>query len=111
VPIIPARDIKASAEHYRDTLGFEIVHTEREYGIVRRGPCELHLWGPSGIPPARSNTMLRIEVDGLDDLYDDCQRQGTVHPNAPLHDEPWGTRELAIVDLDGNLITFFTRDE
>lgn len=111
VPIIPARDISASAEYYRDTLGFEIVHTEAEYGIVRRGPSELHLWGPSGIPPTRSNTMLRVEVDGLDDLHADCQRRDIVHPNAPLHREAWGTREFAIQDLDGNLITFFAPDE
>lgn len=111
IPIIPARQIRASAEYYRDVLGFDVVHTEAEYGIVRRGPAELHLWGPSGIAPKRSNTMLRVEVEGLDDLYADCQRRNIVHPNAPLHTEDWGTREFAILDLDGNLITFFAYDE
>ncbi len=111
VPIIPARNIRASAEHYRDLLGFEIVHIEPEYGILRRGPSELHLWGPSGIAPERSNTMLRVEVDGIDDLYAECQRLNIVHPNAPLHREAWGTREFAIRDLDGNLITFFSHEE
>jgi hypothetical protein len=37
VPIIPARDIGQSAAWYRDRLGFEIFHTEPEYGIVGRG--------------------------------------------------------------------------
>lgn len=51
--------------------------------------------------------MLRVEVDDLDHLYVDYQRRGLVHPNAPLQDQPWGTREFAIRDLDGNLLTFF----
>jgi catechol 2,3-dioxygenase-like lactoylglutathione lyase family enzyme len=30
-----------------------------------------------------------------------------VHPNATLEDKPWGTREFAVLDPDGNLITFY----
>lgn len=52
--------------------------------------------------------MLRVEVDDLDHLYTECHRRDLVHPNAPLQDQPWGTREFAIRDLDGNLLTFFT---
>ncbi len=107
VPIVPARDIEASAAFYRDELGFEVVHTEAEYGIVRRGDVELHLWGPSGIDPRRSDTMLRVEVEDIDALHADLAPRGLVHPNAELHDTTWGTREFAIRDVDGHLITFF----
>ena len=31
---------------------------------------------------------------------------GIVHPNGALADKPWGTREFAILDPDGNLLTF-----
>jgi hypothetical protein len=37
VPIIPARDVEESAGWYRDQLGYELFHTERDYGIVGRG--------------------------------------------------------------------------
>jgi catechol 2,3-dioxygenase-like lactoylglutathione lyase family enzyme len=107
VPIIPARNIQASADFYRDQLGFEARFTESDYGIVERDTVEIHFWGPSRIEPADSDTMLRVEVDDLDVLYRDCQRRELVHPNAPLEDKPWGTREFAIRDLDGHLITFF----
>jgi hypothetical protein len=30
-----------------------------------------------------------------------------VHPNALLREQPWGFREFAVVDHDGNLVTFF----
>lgn len=107
VPIIPAREIAASASWYRDRLGFEIFHVEREYGIVGRGETWIHFWGPSGIAPADSMTMLRIGVRGIDELYEHCQAETIVHPNGALAEQPWGMREFAVVDHDGNLVTVF----
>ncbi len=36
-----------------------------------------------------------------------CSGEGIVHPNAPLELEPWGSRQLAVTDGNGNLLTFF----
>jgi hypothetical protein len=69
VPIIPARDVELLAGWYRDELGYEVFHVEPEYGIVGRGESWIHFWGPSGIAPEASNTMIRIGVSGIDDLY------------------------------------------
>jgi uncharacterized glyoxalase superfamily protein PhnB len=107
VPIIPAREIEAAAAWYRDELGYDVVHTEREYGIVENGGSWIHLWGPSGIAPENSNTMIRVRVQGIDDLYARCEARGIVHPNALLETKPWKSREFAVTDRDGNLVTFF----
>ena len=107
VPIIPARDLDASTAWYAEELGYVVHHVEPEYGIVGRGDSWIHFWGPSGIAPEASTTMLRVGVDGIDTLYGDCQRRGIVHPNGPLERKPWGTREFAVRDRDGNLVTFF----
>ena len=109
VPIIPARDTRESAAWYRDNLGFDVVHVERDYGIVERDAVGVHFWGPSGVEPADSNTMFRIRVEGIDELYAQCGNRGIVHPNAPLEAKPWGAREFAVLDGDGNLLTFFER--
>jgi uncharacterized glyoxalase superfamily protein PhnB len=109
VPIVPARDIEEAAAWYRDELGFGVFHVEPEYGIVGRGESWIHFWGPSGIAPEDSNTMIRLGVRGIDDLYAHCQGRGIVHPNAPLQEQPWGMREFAVRDRDGNLVTFFER--
>ncbi|MEO5634706.1 VOC family protein [Gaiella sp.] len=111
VPIIPARDIEASTAWYRDKLGFEIFHTEDEYGIVGRGESWVHFWGPSEIEPKDSMTMIRIGVRGIDELHSHCSDLGIVHPNAPLEPKPWGFREFAVSDADGNLVTFFEAHE
>jgi catechol 2,3-dioxygenase-like lactoylglutathione lyase family enzyme len=109
VPVIPARDVAATADWYSDVLGYSVVHAEPEYGIVERGGSGIHFWGPSGIEPRDSNTMLRVRVEGIDALYADCEQRGVVHPNAALEAKPWGAREFAVVDCDGNLVTFFER--
>jgi hypothetical protein len=107
VPIIPARDVEVSAAWYRAELGFDVFHTEPEYGIVGRGESWIHFWGPSGIAPEDSNTMIRLGVRGIDDLYAHCRERALVHPNAPLVEQPWGFREFSVTDYDGNLVTFF----
>jgi len=107
VPIIPAREVEAAAAWYRDELGFEVVHTEREYGIVARDDVQVHFWGPSGIAPEHSMTMYRIGVREIESLFEQCSARGIVHPNAPLEAKPWGMREFAVSDADGNLLTFF----
>ena len=109
VPIIPARNLAATTAWYRDSLGFSVRHVEDEYGIVERDGVEVHFWGPSGIEPHNSMTMYRLGVDGINALYDLCERAGLVHPNAPLEAKHWGTREFALGDCDGNLVTFFER--
>jgi catechol 2,3-dioxygenase-like lactoylglutathione lyase family enzyme len=107
VPIIPARDVEVSAAWYRDQLGFEVFHVEEQYGIVGRGESWIHFWGPSGIAPEESNTSLRLGVQGIDELYEHCRERNIVHPNCPLEEQPWGFLEFAVVDHDGNLVTFF----
>jgi catechol 2,3-dioxygenase-like lactoylglutathione lyase family enzyme len=109
VPIIPARDTASATAWYGDNLGFDVVHLEPEYAIVERDDVGVHFWGPSGIAPEDSNTMFRIRVEGIDELYEHCRTKGIVHPNAPLEEKPWGAREFAVIDGDGNLLTFFER--
>lgn len=109
VPIIPARDLEATARWYSDHLGFVVVHVEAEYAIVERDGVEVHFWGPSGVEPHESMMMYRIGVRGIETLYGACGQAGIVHPNAPLERKHWGTDEFAVGDCDGNLLTFFER--
>ena len=105
-PVLPSLDIERTVTFYCDTLGFERVHAAaREYGIVELGPVELHFWftEDAALPKASG---CRIQVTGIDALYSRCHAAGIVHPNGALADKPWGTREFAILDPDGNLLTF-----
>jgi len=50
-----------------------------------------------------------VYVAGIDDLFNELQSEGVIHPNAPLETKPWGSREFGILDPDGNLVTFAER--
>lgn len=108
-PVLASLDILQTVDFYVQRLGATAVHADQGvYGIVALGGVHIHFWACSDRRIAEA-TGCRIAVGGVDALFARCTRQGIVHPNAPLHDTPWGTREFAVLDGDGNLITFNER--
>lgn len=117
--------MERSTAFYRDKLGFALAHRDGGFAILRRDAVELHLWRAadegwrtrSGSSPVVSGAesfiagtaSCRMSVEGIDALHAGLQPLGILHPNAPLRDSPWGTREFAVVDPDNNLIAFFER--
>lgn len=84
----------------------------KEAGHLRRDAVELHVWVADGSAPGAERHLAgsascRIEVTGVDGLYQHCQQLGVVHPNAPLQDQWWGTREFGVLDPDNNLISLY----
>jgi hypothetical protein len=92
-----------------------IRHQEDEFAILTRDQFELHLWSankpnvPGAEPFIAGTASCRVQVSQIDELNAELEPHGIVHPNAPIGDKPWGTREFAILDPDNNLITFFER--
>jgi catechol 2,3-dioxygenase-like lactoylglutathione lyase family enzyme len=115
VPALPVSDQERAVAFLERALGFtELRHEGEGLGILRRDDVELHLWVPDGSAPGAERHLAgtascRIEVTGVDDLHAHCDALGVVHPNAPLRDEPWGTREFAVLDPDHNLIALYER--
>ena len=124
IPALPVADIARSVEFYEGQLGFVVIHREGGFAVLRSGQVDLHLWQAgdeswrereyvqepivSGAESFLAGTAsCRIEVDEVDELHAMVQPLGILHPNAPLRDEWYGTREFSIVDPDNNLLTFF----
>jgi catechol 2,3-dioxygenase-like lactoylglutathione lyase family enzyme len=123
VPVLPVADIANASAFYRKKLGFTIDHAGEGYAVLQRDGIEVHLWAATdrrwqaraGNPPIVSGaeTFLagtascRVRVTGIAALYAACRGADIGHPNGPLADKPYGLREFAVLDLDGNLITFF----
>ena len=106
-PVLASLDIKRSVEFFCSKLGFTKIHEEQgTYGIVASGPVSIHFWACADRKIAEA-TGCRIGVQGIEQLYAQCVDSGIVHPNAPLAKAPWGNQEFAILDPDGNLVTFY----
>ena len=126
IPALPVRDAAGAVEFYRGRLGFEVLHHDGGFAVLRRDEAVLHLWQAgdeswrerdpldrpvqSGAESFIAGTAsCRIRVDGVDDLFGEMRSSGVLHPVSKdgVSDTDFGTREFATLDADGNLLTFF----
>ncbi len=109
IPTLPCRSVSAVTEFYR-RLGFEGGAHEfnSEYAIFRRGAIELHFFTHRELVPAESSAGCYIRVLDVESIYNACSLDGLPSSGIPrmerLENKPWGLREFAIVDPDGNLL-------
>jgi DNA-binding transcriptional MerR regulator len=106
MPILASTNLDETAGFYQERLGFKTVFQSADYAIVARDDVAVHFWlcDDEEIPKV---TACRVEVQGVSELYREYESANVIHPNGPLQDKPWGTREFAVLDGHGNLITFF----
>jgi catechol 2,3-dioxygenase-like lactoylglutathione lyase family enzyme len=126
IPALPVRDAARAVDFYRDRLGFEALHHDGGFAVLRRDDAVLHLWEASDESwreresleqPVTSGAesfiagtaSCRIVADDVDELYEEYRKQDVLHPVSKdgADDTDFGTREFATLDLDGNLLTFF----
>jgi catechol 2,3-dioxygenase-like lactoylglutathione lyase family enzyme len=127
IPALPVRDAAAAVAFYRDRLGFEVLHHDGGFAVLRRDEAVVHLWESddetwrerddlrekpvcTGAESFIAGTAsCRIMVEGVDDLYAELRAAGVLHPVSRdgVEDTDFGTREFSTLDLDGNLVTFF----
>ncbi len=101
-PSFVVADPVATAEYYRDVLGFEILGYFAEppvFAMVARGGVEIH-FGKADAEPQRSNLELRkissdayVWVDDVDTLFEELTASGADIIEGPT---------LRIYDLRGN---------
>lgn len=106
IPVLASLDIDHAVRFYKEKLGFDRVGWKDEnYAVIGRDEVVLHFWKcDDKIFP--ENTSCYIDVEAIDGLYAEMQASGVVHPNGPIKDQPWGMREFAVLDIDGNMIKF-----
>jgi catechol 2,3-dioxygenase-like lactoylglutathione lyase family enzyme len=130
IPAMPVREAAAAVDFYRDKLGFETLHHDGGFAVMGRDEAVVHLWEAgdetwrerdSVERPVRSGAesfiagtaSFRVNVDSaeaVDRLYEELKRADVLHPVSKdgVDDTDFGTHEFAALDLDGNLIGFFT---
>lgn len=119
-PVLGVRQVRQSAEYYRDVLGFSLdpvdgvfQPTEDEpggvYAIVKRGGVAVHFQIRRGdLAEWKRQPLERdvyVYVDDLDALYADLQRRGARIIQPPRL-APYGLREIVVEDLNGYRLSF-----
>ena len=109
IPILPSNSIDATAAFYR-RLGFEggAHQHDSRYAILRRGGIELHFFEHRTLIPAESYAGCYIRVTDVESIYHAFSSSGLAGSGIPrvdkLENKPWGLREFAVVDPNGNLL-------
>lgn len=104
-PVLASLDIHKTEQFYQRKLGFETSMNYGNYLTMKRGALMLHFQACDD-PYIAQNTSCYIYVQGIDELYAECQAAGVLHPNTSLTDQHYGLREFSILDGDGNLLKF-----
>jgi catechol 2,3-dioxygenase-like lactoylglutathione lyase family enzyme len=109
IPTLPSRAIPETVAFYH-ALGFEGGAHEfnSNYAILRRATVELHFFSHPDLVPAESSAGCYIRVGDVEGMYRACASARLPSVGIPrmdaLADKPWGMREFAVVDPDGNLL-------
>lgn len=116
-PVLRVADVGASAEFYRERLGFdcpeEAIYSGPEgpiYAIARRAGCQVHLGrmrSGQHIEPGRPPNALGayVYVDDVEMLHVELAGRGAP-VSGPPHTAAYGLREISVTDPDGYVITF-----
>jgi len=108
-PVLPVRDVTRSLEHYR-RLGFTVQPYDPAgpdgpfYGFVSSGGVELHLTRTPDLDPKANTSACYIHVEDADALHGAWTASNVEGRFTQPADTPYGLREFAHVDPDGNLI-------
>ena len=104
-PVLRVNDLEASLNYYVGVLGFKMNWRDdggNSFASVSRGNCHLFLSvGDQGNP----GSWMWIGVSDVDALHGELLAKGASVRHPPAN-YPWGSRELHVEDLDGNVLRF-----
>jgi len=114
-PILGVKDVTATAEFYRDKLGFEIgflYGTPPTYAGVRLGEwtmsgATIHLASADPVPSPQGLALYLNVGPGIKVLHAAYKARG-VEVLGEVMRQPWGAREFAIRDCNGYVLRFST---
>ena len=108
-PTLPSRDLAATSAFYA-RLGFRELFRDAGWLIVARGALQLEFFPHPALDPWANYAGCCLRVADAWALHDAFGAAGLpVDPRGiprltPTRDQPWGFREFALVDADGNLL-------
>jgi uncharacterized glyoxalase superfamily protein PhnB len=101
VPELPVSDVERAQQYYRDVFGFEMgwITPGLEMGAVIGGETTLFFRKREG---AFEPVVQWVFAQDIDATYEEMQAVGAKVVEA-LEMKPWGLRQFAVRDLDGNV--------
>jgi uncharacterized glyoxalase superfamily protein PhnB len=117
MPALTVNDLQASVAWYRDVLGFVVAEEYRWEGEVRgvrlKADTVEMLLGQDDFAKGKDRVkgaglrLYCVTAQDIDQLAAGIKERGGQLSQEPA-DQPWGTRDFAIVDPDGFILSITT---
>ena len=106
IPVLPSQDIDRDTTWYEKYAGFQIIHKDSMYAVIKREDISLHLqWhADTEDDPLLGGSVVRILVKNIRPIFEEFLERGTVKPEKLLMGTAWGTNEFGFYDLNKNAI-------
>ena len=105
-PILNVRSVEASIEHYTSVLGFKkdwdwpAENEDKTFASISNG--EVNIFLAENAQGARP-VWIYYGVGDVDELHEAYTAAGADIKQKPV-DQPWGAREMLVVDKDGHIL-------
>ena len=118
IPHFPCRSVRATHKFYTEDLHFESGGIDPE-DASEPNMCSVAIGKPAirgniylfrvaeGNELHPSTAMIALGTEAVDQYHDILQTEGRVKIVEQIEDRPWGYRQFAVEDIDGNKIQFF----
>jgi predicted enzyme related to lactoylglutathione lyase len=103
LPRLPVSDLAGAIAHYRDVLGFRINYADDNIGVMDRDRVTVLLMPRREVYKGVGSSYFYIE--NADRLCAEYRAAGADVQGDPVS-FPWGLREFAVKDIDGNELFF-----
>ena len=103
LPEMPFDNVAAAVAYYRDILGFGINYQQDDLGVMFRDKITILLI--SRTEKHKGIGSFEVYIENADALYEELRAKGANLLSKPTS-RPWGLRDFAVEDLEGNHITF-----
>lgn len=103
LPELPHSNVKGGVAHYLDVLGFKIDYAKDDFGVLFRDDVTVLI-----VPRSEAHKGIGscyVYIQDADALYAELRAKGANVQGEPVS-HPWGLRDFAVLDLEGNKITF-----
>ena len=105
IPVLPVLRIEPTLEFFETKLGFRRHIDSDDYAGVERDGVQIHFWLCTD-PELPKNSSCRLNVEGVDALFERCRAAGVLVDGDGVAEKPWGFREFTVVGPSGNLVVF-----
>ncbi|WOD42701.1 glyoxalase/bleomycin resistance/extradiol dioxygenase family protein [Hwangdonia lutea] len=111
VPVLPSQNIDRDVAWYKDHVGFELVHKDSMYAVLKRDKLYMHLqWhADTDDDPFLGGSVIKIFVKSIKPFFEEFVKRGTVNQDKLRLKTDWNTNDFGFYDLNKNAI-FFVED-